>query len=117
MASRPQGSPFRLIALHRVRFVQPFLKPAMRIAARQAGFPAAEGRGLGMRRYFKLQGRHFDKTYEKFLPPSCCVRLRFRQVVNVASPKPRVSTKCCSRIRPSASPVCALSLKDLSGGG
>ena len=38
MANRPQGWPFRLIALHLFRFVQPFLKPAMRIALSTRGF-------------------------------------------------------------------------------
>jgi hypothetical protein len=35
MASRPQGVPSRLVALHRLRFVQPDLKPDFALPAFQ----------------------------------------------------------------------------------
>jgi hypothetical protein len=41
MASRSHGSPSRFIALHPLRFLQPFLKAAMRMTARTRGPPHA----------------------------------------------------------------------------
>jgi hypothetical protein len=38
MASLPHGVPSRLIALHRFRFVKPFLNAACAMAARHAAF-------------------------------------------------------------------------------
>jgi len=46
MASRPQGVPPRLVALHRVRFVQAGLNATIAIAARQATFQAVRVCGL-----------------------------------------------------------------------